>query len=200
MRKIWDLFRNLPALNGTNGRTGPRLMIPPVQALSHSNRAPTEAEVILIRNSIATAEFEIEQIKNSLGFNSICDDTQINRYKLFIHLQSALLFRQLPPVILKKIFLFFAEGDRNPLLNKPPWVLGQVCRTWRAVALVNPRLWAHLPPIRFGNSSDVPRIYNCILTLLHRCSGGPISFFLHCEVADRMEYPIIDLLVDHSEQ
>ena len=176
------------------------LMIPPVQALSHSNRAPTEAEAKLIRNSIATAQFEIEQIKNSLGFNAIHDDSQINSYKLFVHLQSALLFRQLPPVILKKIFLFFAEGDENPLSNKPPWVLGHVCRTWRAVAVVNPKLWGHLPPIRLGNPCDVPRIYNCLLTLLHRCSGGPISFFLHCEVADRMEYPIIDLLVGHSEQ
>lgn len=199
MKKIWDQFRKSP-LNGTNRRTGPTLMISPVQALLHSNRAPTEDEVILIRNSIATAEFEIEQIQNSLGFNAIHDDSQINSYKLFIHLQSALLFRQLPPVILKKIFLFFAEGDENPLSNKPPWILGHVCRTWRAVALVNPRLWAHLPPIRLGNPCDVPRIFNSLLTLLHRCSRGPISFFLHCEVADPTEYPIIDLLVAHSEQ
>lgn len=198
MKKRWDSLRK-PALNG---RTGPRLMIPPVQALSHSNRAPTEDEVILIRNSIATAEFEVEQVKNSLGFNANHDNsqTQINSYKLFIHLQSALLFRLLPPMILKEIFLFCAEGDENPLSNKPPWVLGHVCRTWRTVALTNPRLWAHLPPIRLGNLSDAPRIYNCLLTLLHRCSGRPISFFLHCEVTDRSEYPIVDLLVAHSEQ
>lgn len=197
--KLRDLFRKTP-FNGTNGRIGPTLMIPPVQALSHSNRAPDEAEAILIRNSIATAEFEIEQIQNSLGFDAIRDDSQINTYKLFIHLQSAILFRQLPPVILKKIFFFFAEGDQNPSSNKPPWVLGHVCRTWRAVALVNPRLWAHLPPIRLGNPCDAPRIYDRLLTLLHRCSGGPISFFLHCEVADPTEYQIVDLLVAHSEQ
>ena len=101
MRKIREIFGK-PPLNGTNS-TGPTLMIPPVSALSLSNRAPTEAEVRLIRNSIAAAEFEIELIKNSPGFNA--NERQINSYKQFIHLQSALLFRQLPPVILKKIFL-----------------------------------------------------------------------------------------------
>ena len=195
-----EIFGNSP-LNGTKRSTGPMLMIPPVKALSLSNRAPTETEVKLIRNSIAAAEFEIDLIKESVGFNA--NDKQINSYKKFIHLQSALLFRQLPPAILKKIFLFFAEDEKcvgNPSSNKPPWVLGHVCRTWRAVALANPSLWGHLPPICLGNSCDAHRIFNCLLTLLDRCSGGPISFFLHYEVADRKEYPIVDLLVAHCPQ
>ena len=196
MWKIREIFGK-PPLNGTN-TTGPMLMIPPVQALSRSNRAPTEAEVKLIRNSIAAAEFEIELIKNSPGFNA--NDKQIKSYKQFIHLQSALLFRQLPPVILKRIFLFFVEEDENLSSNKPPWVLGHVCRTWRAVALLNPNLWGHLPPMRLGNPCDASKIFNCLLSLLNRCSGGPISFFLHYEIADRMEQPIVDLLVAHCRQ
>ena len=135
-----------------------------------------------------------------MGFHA--NSSLINNYKQLIDSQSVLLFRLLSPEILRKIFLFFAkdlfaEGDGDPLSNKPPWVLGLVCRRWRAIALVNPSLWGHLPPIRLGNPCDVSGIYNCLLTLLRRCSGQPISFFLHYEVDDRMEYPIVDLLVTH---
>ena len=103
-------------------------------------------------------------------------------------------------MILDEIFLLFAKGDGNPSSNKSPWVLGHVCRRWRDIALDNPSLWGHLPPIRLGNPCDVPGICKCLSTLLDRCSGGPISFFLHYEVADQTEYPIVDLLVDHCGQ
>ena len=205
MNTIRDLFRKRP-LNCTNESTGPTLLMPSVQDLSHSNREPTEHEVDLIRNSIATAKLEIEQLEikqannnNSPGFSPY--DDQINSYKLFIHLQSALLFRQLPPEILQRIFRFFAEGDENPSSYKPPWVLGHVCQRWRDAAEANPNLWTHLPPIRLGNSCDVPRIYDCLLSLLRRCSGEPISFFLYYE-DDRMDQPnpIVALLVDHCRQ
>ena len=178
--------------------------MPPVHALSQSNREPTEDEVKLIRNSIAAAERGIEQFKNSPEFNADLNDSQINNCKLFIHLQSALLFRLLPPEILQRIFLFFAdsEGDENPSSNKPPWVLGQVCRRWRDVAEAYPDLWSRLPPIRLGNPCDIPSIHDCLLSLLKRCPGSPISFSLHYEDDDRIDQPnpIVDLLVDHCGQ
>ena len=204
---MMKIFRR-STLNNTNRNTGPTLqslLTPPVPDLSKTNRAPNEVEVDLIKKSIAAARLQIKQIKESLPVGFEANNCQINSYNQFIDSQSALLFRQLPPVILKKIFLsfaddFFAEWGGNPSLNKPPWVLGLVCRRWRAVALINPSLWGHLPPIRLGNPCDVHRIYNCILTLLHRCPGEPISFFLHYQVEDRMEYPIVDLLVAHCSQ
>jgi F-box-like len=201
---MWNyLFGNNPPLNGpTNGNTGYTLTTPPVPALLLSNRAPTDVEAELISSSIAAVEFEIRLINHcSPRFNP--DDGQIDVYKEFIYLQSALLFRQLPPVILKKIFLYFTGRDGEPSSNKPPWVLGQVCRRWRAIALDTPNLWSNLPPVRLGTSKDpddVAKIFTCLATLLNRCSGRPISFFLHSKVANSMEYPIIGLLVAHCPQ
>ena len=112
------------------------------------------------------------------------------------------VFSQLSPIILEKIFLHFVNSKRGTLSHTPPWVLGQVCRRWRAIALATPDLWAHLPSILLGTLTkhDVDRIFTCLSELLRRCSGIPITFFLRNEITDPMDYPIIDLLVAHCGQ
>jgi hypothetical protein len=107
--------------------------------------------------------------------------------------------------VLKKIFLYFTERDSVKsfkLSPKPPWVLGQVCRQWRAIARAIPDLWSHLPPVFLGTLTkyDIDKIFACLSELLHRCSGIPISFFLRNEIVNPLEYPIIDLLVAHCRQ
>ncbi|KAJ6535339.1 hypothetical protein DFH09DRAFT_931827, partial [Mycena vulgaris] len=52
---------------------------------------------------------------------------------------------RLPPENLAQIFMFCLPSGRwasyEPNTEKAPWVLGQVCSHWRAVALSTSGLW-----------------------------------------------------------
>ncbi|KAJ7644257.1 hypothetical protein FB45DRAFT_736181, partial [Roridomyces roridus] len=58
-----------------------------------------------------------------------------------------ILFRRMPPSVLSQIFLSalptldHRKGNTSDM-KQTPWVLSQVCMSWRKICLATPQLWS----------------------------------------------------------
>ncbi|KAJ7635763.1 hypothetical protein DFH06DRAFT_1003258, partial [Mycena polygramma] len=75
--------------------------------------------------------------------------------------------RLAPPELVGHIFAVTLAGDK-----RPPWYLGQICRSWRLAALAYPVLWTSIA-IRHSSRTQLPLVE----TLLLRSSNAPLSIF-----------------------
>ncbi|KAJ7157290.1 hypothetical protein C8R46DRAFT_859860, partial [Mycena filopes] len=52
--------------------------------------------------------------------------------------------RRLPLEILAYIFLLTIPSVEETCPLRSPWILGHICRRWRAIALATPALWSSI--------------------------------------------------------
>ncbi|KAJ8083621.1 hypothetical protein PM082_009496 [Marasmius tenuissimus] len=92
---------------------------------------------------------------------------------------------RLPLEILHDIFSLCPRSTFN--LDESPWVLTQVCRLWRVVAISEPKLWASIDIdfLEIYESGISPANYNTILeTVLERTKTTP----LHVRITVSMDF------------
>ncbi|KAJ6594877.1 hypothetical protein B0H19DRAFT_1097000 [Mycena capillaripes] len=122
------------------------------------------------------------------------------------HLVSAL--RRFPSELLAKIFAFCvadAQVDEEPGLDvrEAPWVLGQVCDSWRTVALSTPQLWwkvdIHLDTPRHWSPRRPQNSIYLLALLLERSGKCPITVRVlgKSHVAS---HPALDMLMKESHR
>ncbi|KAF7293772.1 F-box domain-containing protein [Mycena chlorophos] len=89
--------------------------------------------------------------------------------------------RRLPAEVLGEIFLWALKSYRvhGQKRTRAPWFLGQVCRSWRNVAISLPSLWAKVTVHNdYNNLADVRRRTHEIEEQLARSSGGTLSVLI----------------------
>ena len=183
----------------------------PVPSLLLSNRTPTDAETILIQNSLKAADEERYKVRTLWGpVNALSRDKQNEREYLdyliaFYHQHVSLLscIRCIPLEVLALIFSFTATPEKYPGDHEPPWVLSHVSQRWRQVALSNPVLWRYLPPILIiyrPKRSYEKRVIAKLTTLLNRSSGEKIPLCIKVLHTRSRGSPILDLLFSHSDR
>ncbi|KAF9557464.1 hypothetical protein CPC08DRAFT_48165 [Agrocybe pediades] len=197
-----------------------RLPAPPVSHLLKSSDRPTEQEVILIRQAIKSAEVELTRLRHIYVPNALAGERvrssvawcKIQHSKSFITQHKALLspIRSIPAEIWEEIFAWLSPFCRQSLPpygsvhrnTDVPWAVAQVCRTWRAIALSMPALWAYLPTITLTDSkSETDRQLEYLGELIHRSKGAPLKFYIDGPRSrDHKLHPVITLLCQHSEQ
>ncbi|KAF9022604.1 hypothetical protein BDZ89DRAFT_1115431 [Hymenopellis radicata] len=84
--------------------------------------------------------------------------------------------QSLPPEILSYIFSLTFEKPFRIFKSRMPWLLGQVCRHWRAVVSQNPSLWNSFV---CESSSQKASIHGRILEeVLNRSGNTPLEVFV----------------------
>jgi len=189
----------------------------PVPHLLMCNDPPREEEVALARTVIRRVEKEEEKMKSKLFARSLGRDvgywSTVTRHKIeqtteFIQQHRGVVssLRILPPEILQEIFLFFA-GTRTEAqgttVTDVPWVLGQVCQTWRKNALELSSLWAQIPTLDLSISDMSIRTklqLEYLEELLHRSKSVPLDMYIFSLGFKGVSHPVVDLAIQHCER
>ncbi|KAF5328683.1 hypothetical protein D9619_011698 [Psilocybe cf. subviscida] len=161
----------------------------PVPALFQTNRPPSDDEVAKIKLAITRAEGEIEHLCDLWVWNvelaereQKAVDSLRRQYEAFITKHQGLLspVRRLPTEMLLLVFEQFRLENEGFALHhrRPPWILGQVCRWWRAASLSMAGLWRHFPPIYVAWPRKSPQTGAMVTELLARSKTEPITFLL----------------------
>jgi len=171
------------------------LLKSPVPLLLRSNDPPTAREILLIHNAINKVEESLQ---------SDMDDLCSTRFHDFINSHKAIFspWRKLPTELLVEIFLFCVDEYDDSVHDKPPWVLGQICRPWRRVALSTCGLWKKLPSVNLGKSkkSEIKQQLAWISELIQRSGNAPISFSLPETRVPPLNDSALHLLFRHAER
>lgn len=177
----------------------------PVPHLLSSNGTPTDAEQKLIREAIADAEEKLAQLdqfedsgvsKKSAKLRAACQD--------FIRAHKALLtpVRDLPPEILQEIFLLYSQTSTGfHRWIRLPFVLTQICHSWRVVALTIPGLWDKLPCFKLTPRTK-SRSYTTFLEEILQRSGKAetLQIYVRAPFKEMASHPVINVLVRHSHR
>ncbi|KAL0572083.1 hypothetical protein V5O48_009877 [Marasmius crinis-equi] len=173
-------------------------------SLSKSNDAPSpssvhgkiHAQYMKTLEALQTLESHIEQL--SVSLDSLRAEKKKMERKRRLYTSILHPIRQIPPEILSEIFRFCTAIDTEetdfpacPLTpssgsfdtRNSPWVLGQVCRSWRAVALSTTDLWTRIDlawirsPIN-GSGERAENALEALLTSqLQRSGKRPLTIF-----------------------
>ncbi|KAL0062364.1 hypothetical protein AAF712_010775 [Marasmius tenuissimus] len=162
-------------------------------ALSTSNHPPYSYEqlgmqYIASSKALEDLNLRIQELSTSLASLKKERAREAERNRLYISILHPI--RRLPPELLTEIFrirtyngvdLQWKNFPGSLDTRKVPWVLGQVCRTWRLVAESTPDLWAKFNVIWTGTvSSERAAALEWLMTLhLEHAQEQPldISFY-----------------------
>ncbi|KAL0062645.1 hypothetical protein AAF712_010482 [Marasmius tenuissimus] len=127
--------------------------------------------------------------------------------------------RCLPEVVLREIFLacisdlsgfmgiyWHSANKQSRVRNslnpaKPPWTLGQVCSSWRTVALSHSLIWSFMS-ISFPRAESPQSVWNCRLSQLmlqiYRSSSQPLTVALQSHVSIDPYNPLLVSICSHA--
>ncbi|KAJ8089070.1 hypothetical protein PM082_014318 [Marasmius tenuissimus] len=174
-----------------------------IVALSKSNDPPSppllcediRRRYVEASECVATLDLQIKELFHGLAALQEARRRMVERKQLcasFLH-----PIRRLPPEILSEIFRICtfdvqdvtfcyddqAEYRRFPgslNTNRAPWVLGQVCRTWRFAALSTSELWASINLAWLHTPENATDSLKFLLELqLQRSGESPLAISLH---------------------
>ncbi|KAJ7280780.1 hypothetical protein C8J57DRAFT_1057281, partial [Mycena rebaudengoi] len=106
----------------------------------------------------------------------------------------------LPTEITSEIFVHFLPPypECPPTIGRlSPHMLGQICRTWREIALSTPQLWRAIE-LRLSTTSPTMAL-DLLSTWISRSKDCPLSISLQCST-DLLEVDFIQAIIPHSER
>ncbi|KAF7319588.1 F-box domain-containing protein [Mycena chlorophos] len=114
--------------------------------------------------------------------------------------------RRLPAEVLGEVFLWALKSYHPQGGTRAPWYLGQVCRSWRSIALYLPRLWSKvvIHDAQHESEQTLRKWKREIEEQLARSAATPLSVF----IAWRTPQPenlaqygeLVELVVAHCER
>ncbi|KAJ7280592.1 hypothetical protein C8J57DRAFT_104715 [Mycena rebaudengoi] len=162
--------RNRSASNGRSTRSNIRGRI-----------SELDARILALEEALAAVRLERQDLQ-----------TRLDAYKYTI--------LTLPTEITSEIFVHFLPPypERPPAIGlSSPHILGQICRTWREIALSTPRLWR---AINLSLPTKSPTMaLDLVRTWLSRSKNCPLSISLQCSTG-QLDVDAIQAIIPHSER
>ncbi|KAK7047137.1 hypothetical protein VNI00_006802 [Paramarasmius palmivorus] len=176
------------------------------QSSARGNDYPADGDAL--KKEMKAAQAHLERLDATIALldterarlNQILD-----KYKVILH-----PIRVIPPEIMRRIFAICAEPDDGSktlttslLPSGMPWVVSQVCRSWRSIALSTPCLWTSVVlDIRPLGTMHPQRLASEAWRLrlqLHRSQTIPLDVTIHAQ-RDNFNHPLMILICTRSEQ
>lgn len=177
----------------------------PVPHLLSSNAIPNEEERKAIRDAIAQAQIRITQITEDGGAGRF-ERLMLSKLEDFVSAHRVLLssIRFLPPELLQEVFLLYSETSTGyNRWIRPPFVLGQICRSWRQTAISLSALWEKLPAFKLAGSWTRSSAYcRFVQELLGRSGDSTnLKVYIRAPFAEiNKRHPVIDILTLHASR
>ncbi|KAJ7471457.1 hypothetical protein B0H11DRAFT_1369585, partial [Mycena galericulata] len=152
---------------------GPEPLLSPIPELLSNSSPPSDSQIDAIRDVIERAKKNLVYLRGAIEQL----DRQHSELTDFVQNHTAVLspMRRFPGEILSEIFIRCVDPHvpLDPLRNGH-WVISQVCRRWRVVALAFPAMWRHFV---LPSSNMFPHRYLVrILSIqLERARRAPLS-------------------------
>ncbi|KAJ7472641.1 hypothetical protein FB451DRAFT_1089526 [Mycena latifolia] len=148
----------------------------------HTNAVPSDAECQRIHELLAGPRREVDEITDEIErLQTLINELTGKRAHLagFIDAHLALVSptRRLPEDVVAEIFTASLPSHRNAVMSggESPLLLCHVCRVWRRLALLTPRLWTTLHIVAPDTPSKLLEIDKCIDAWLSRSGSLPLS-------------------------
>lgn len=178
--------------------------------LPENNDPPLETEIPSIKKIIIDSQARVDALNCRIdAIRATMDALVDERHKLVVHVQrySAVLapIRRVFPELIYEIFAWASKCSRRigpNIVNQPPWWLGHICRSWRAIALGDSSLWRFFDVFHTWNyphQDAYPQIM--IETQLLRSATAPLAIDLKWHSGDTLgPSPMLDFLFLHSNR
>ncbi|KAJ7111838.1 hypothetical protein C8R44DRAFT_254014 [Mycena epipterygia] len=154
----------------------------PFKDLLHTNTVPSDPECQRIRELLVGPREEAAKLTDEIAqLQTLLDELTAKRDRLneFIEPHLALVSpaRRLPDDVVAEIFTASLPYDRNSILSgvESPLLLCHICRTWRSLAFMTPRLWASLHIVAPSDSSKIGRLNDTVNLWFSRSGVLPLS-------------------------
>ncbi|KAI3603791.1 hypothetical protein WG66_006687 [Moniliophthora roreri] len=184
---------------------------PPEKVYSHCSRNNTYPEdANAFKEEMKVAKAHLERYNATIALleaerarlNEI-----VNKYRVILH-----QIRVIPPEIMRRIFSFCTNFPSDTQLVPPkssliptgiPWVLGQVCHSWRSIATTMPHLWCSISleirSLKAVSSSFLASQAWRLGLQLHRSHDAMLDVSLHAK-RDIFNHPLMILICSHSHR
>ncbi|KAF8213679.1 hypothetical protein K438DRAFT_1804442 [Mycena galopus ATCC 62051] len=159
-----------------------------------TNYCPTDDEVVDIKDFLVEPTLRLKELGDKIAeLQQTIDKLAEERdgIRAYVEAHKALIspVRRLPLDILQEIFTACLPTHRNCVMSasEAPVLLGRICRSWRALSLLTPQLWARLhvaEPLRVPDADDglfdqkVAQRIEITKTWLGRSGQCPLSISL----------------------
>ncbi|KAJ7618161.1 hypothetical protein DFH06DRAFT_1144984 [Mycena polygramma] len=165
------------------------ISVPDLTSLLTSNEVPLHTEIAHILAVVSDGEKKLQAVNSQIAdLEATLAQLLRKREQIveYVRQHRAILspVRLAPPELVGHIFALTLAGDK-----RPPWYLGQICRSWRLAALPYPILWTSIA-IRHASRTQLPLVE----TLLLRSRNAPLKIFWNGKTIDR---PSADAVVSH---
>ncbi|KAF7291771.1 F-box domain-containing protein [Mycena chlorophos] len=159
----------------------------PVPGLLKTNLPPSNDQLIAIHAFLAATSPEFARLDEEASVLQARLASVIQKRDAMgeiVNGHRALLspIRRLPSELLGKIFVSTLPTKRDTAISadEGPMLLMQVCRSWRAVALTTPQLWASIYIVcpESDTATSLPRLLRVVNTWLARSGALPLSMTL----------------------
>ncbi|KAJ6573388.1 hypothetical protein DFH09DRAFT_1362051 [Mycena vulgaris] len=154
----------------------------PVKDILYTNAVPSDVACESIRHFLEGPQKELAYLTEEITrLESLLEEASSKRehLKQFIdaHLASVSPVRRLPGEILGTIFVAALPSTRNPAISsdEAPLLLCQICRSWRAIALATPRLWARIHVV-VPTQLRIQNLTGVVTSWLARSGTVPLEF------------------------
>ncbi|KAJ7069150.1 hypothetical protein C8F01DRAFT_509286 [Mycena amicta] len=157
----------------------------PFADILHTNTVPSDKECEAIRALLTQPRYDAEKLDKEVEkLQELLSATLQMRddLRLAIGAHEALIspMRRAPDDVLRTIFIHSLPNDRNIALSgvEGPLLLGQICRRWRDIALMTPRLWATMHVVLPDDLSKLQILKEMVISRFEQSGAVPLGISL----------------------
>ncbi|KAJ7628275.1 hypothetical protein DFH06DRAFT_1480655 [Mycena polygramma] len=173
--------------------------------LLSTNDPPLDADRSLIRDLFIKDSLRVDALNIHIGMLIAERDVITDRLQKYPVVLATV--RRVPPELIGEIFSWVLPGEKRAsgaVVERPPWHLGHISRSWSDIARGLPTLWSsidvyhsrHFPHFPHTNASPLAMVE----TQLTRSANAPLYINFRWWIDEDEAVPFLGALLPHSDR